>query len=53
MYTRGPQRQNRSRTLQILDLVIAALAAVVIAMASQGWLELGPRCHAGSACFSV
>ena len=33
----GPDLQRRSRILQTAHLVLAAIAAIVIAVATQGW----------------
>ncbi len=50
MTTRPPARQERSRALQTAHLVLAALAAIVIAVASQGWPSSGAACEAGRTC---
>ena len=37
MNTRAPKPQDRSRAIQTAHLLLAALAAIIIAVASQGW----------------
>ncbi|MFC5344400.1 hypothetical protein ACETK8_17200 [Brevundimonas staleyi] len=53
MTTREPTPYAGSRTLQTAHLVLAALAAIVIAVASQGWPSSGDRCEPGSVCDGV
>ena len=50
MTTRQPARTGRTRTRQKVHLLLAALAAVVIAVASQGWPSPDVSCEAASAC---
>lgn len=50
MTTRGPELNGRSRALQTVHLVLAALAALIIAVASQGWPSATERCDTGSVC---
>lgn len=50
MTTRHLARAGRTRTLQTLHLLLAALAAVVIVVASQGWPSPAASCEAASAC---
>ena len=50
MTTRQPARTGRTRTLQTVQLLLAALAAVVIAVASQGWPSPAVSCEISSAC---
>lgn len=50
MTTSGPELQGRSRILQTAQLVFAALAAIVIAVAAQGGPASGPRCDGGTTC---
>lgn len=44
MTTLGPEVRTPSRRTQILHIVFAAVAALVIAVASQGWPESPSRC---------
>lgn len=50
MTTRQPARTGRTRTLQAVHLLLAALAAVVIAVASQGWPSSAASCEAATGC---
>lgn len=50
MTTSGPELQGRSRILQSAQLVLAALAAIVIAVAAQGWPVSEPYCEGGTTC---
>lgn len=50
MTTSGPELQGRSRILQTAHLVLAAFAAIVIAVAAQGWPVSEPRCDGGTTC---
>lgn len=50
MTTSGPELRGRSRILQTAHVLLAALAAIVIAVAAQGWPASEPRCDGGTAC---
>lgn len=43
-----PDSQVRPRFAQAIQLMLAALAAVVIAVASQGWTAPDPDCDGGT-----
>ncbi|WP_396594380.1 hypothetical protein [Brevundimonas sp. R86498] len=49
MTTLGPEVRTPSGRTQILHVVLAAVAALIIAVASQGWPESPSRCD-GAAC---
>lgn len=53
MTTRQPATHARSRALQTVHLVLAAVAAIVIAVASQGGPSPAASCEAGAACDGV
>lgn len=50
MTTRQTARTGRTYTRQTVHLLLAALAAVVIAVASQGWPSTAVSCEAATAC---
>lgn len=50
MTTRDTPPRGRSRALQTAHLLLAALAAVVIAVASQGWPPSDGPCETGTTC---
>lgn len=53
MTTKDAATPGRSRAQQAVHLLLAALAAVVIAVASQGWPSPAVSCEAGSTCDGV
>ena len=53
MTTRGPDPHGRCRALQTAHLLLAVLAAIVIAVASQGWPSPDAPCEAGSTCEGI
>lgn len=52
MTTGDPVPHGRQRVIETLHLLAAALAAVVIAIASQGWPASEATCERGNVCIA-
>lgn len=53
MTMQNPAKPGRSKALQTVHLLLAALAAIVIAVTSQGWPSPIAPCEPGPVCDGI